>query len=332
VIAAPSPAWARDPISRSFVPLVGFNPTYRFFGGLGFFYEKANPADYERKELGFGFHGLITQTDVIMGKLNFSLRLGDRWELTTEHELAKGFEPNYGIGGATRVDDRVDVKLSRLLSEVELQYYINDILSVGLVFDARLRRNRPVSPEDEARQKNPYSLREDTFGLGIAQHADHRNVKANPSVGWYQNATFKAFDGFYLIDGNLRLFQYIVAEEFVVAYQLAGGIAWSNPSYLGQFRLGGTDRLRGFYENRFRGSRYYLQQTELRFPLIGAVSGAGFLEFGEVSNTPHFKSPSVSYGAGLRIGLPPDYVAKIRLDVAFSKDQKGVFLDFGHPF
>jgi outer membrane protein assembly factor BamA len=200
------------------------------------------------------------------------------------------------------------------------------------VFDARLRRNRPLSPEEEARQKDPYSSRENTFGVGLQLHADHRNVKNNPSFGWYQNLSLKAFERFGLIDADLRLFQHVVAEELVVAYQLAGGVAIGEPSYLGQFRLGGTDRLRGFYENRFRGSKYYLQQTEIRFPIFKAIGGASFLEFGEVSNVPEFKAPSVSYGVGLRVGLPPDYVAKIRLDVAFSKDQQGVFLDFGHPF
>ena len=323
VVSALAPAHraqAADPISRSVVPLVGFNPTYRFFAGAGFFFEKVDPSDREIKEIGFGFHGLATQTKVLMGKLDYLTRIGNDWELNGNTEIAKGFEPNYGIGGATRVVDRVDVKMSKLVSDLELQYYLTRQLSIGLVFDLRMRRNVPLSPEEEARQKAPYSERENTFGVGLQEHADYRNVRANPSFGWYQNLSVKAFKGFGLIDGNLRLFQYIWAEELVLAYQLAGGVAVGKPSYLGQFRLGGTDRLRGFYENRFRGTRYYLQQSELRFPIFRALSGASFLEFGEVTNSPFFKVPSVSYGVGIRLGLPPDYVAKIRLDFAFSKD------------
>jgi outer membrane protein assembly factor BamA len=105
----------------------------------------------------------------------------------------------------------------------------------------------------------------------------------------------------------------------------------NQPTYLSQFRLGGTDRLRGYLENRFRGRMFYLQQTELRYPIWRMISFAGFLEFGEATST-NFAIPARSQGIGLRIGLPPNFVTQLRLDLAFAKDQRGVFFDFGHAF
>ncbi|MGZ3653201.1 MAG: hypothetical protein ACXWSC_18665, partial [Bdellovibrionota bacterium] len=86
-----------------------------------------------------------------------------------------------------------------------------------------------------------------------------------------------------------------------------------------------------FYHNRFRGSKYYVEQNELRFPIFRIVSGTAFLEFGEATNT-DFTRPHRGYGGGLLIGIPPDNVSKIRIDYALSIDQKGITVDFGHAF
>ena len=136
---------------------------------------------------------------------------------------------------------------------------------------------------------------------------------------------------FTVLDAEIQMFQYLLDKDLVLASGLAGGVIFGRAPYLSQFRLGGTDRLRGFFYDRFRGSKYYVQQNELRFPVLGLVGGATFLEFGEVTEK-HFSRAHVSYGVGLRIGIPPDKVAQMRIDYAMSADQKGVFVDFGHAF
>jgi len=117
----------------------------------------------------------------------------------------------------------------------------------------------------------------------------------------------------------------------VGAYSISGGVISGHAPFLSQFRLGGTDKLRGFYYNRFRGSKYYAQQNELRFPIWKMVGGVTFVEFGEATEK-HFSRANVSYGFGLRIGIPPDEVSKVRIDYAMTRDQKGLFVDFGHAF
>lgn len=98
-----------------------------------------------------------------------------------------------------------------------------------------------------------------------------------------------------------------------------------------KYRLGGTDGLAGYYDNRFRGKKYYLQNTEIRYPIWKLFSGALSLSFGDITDE-SFTNPKLAYGFGIRIGLPPDWVSKIRIDFLYGRDQYGLFVDFGDTF
>jgi outer membrane protein assembly factor BamA len=196
-----------------------------------------------------------------------------------------------------------------------------------------------MDPNEVAREKDRLPEKEFSLAAGFKQVLDFRNIPENPSLGWHE--AFRLFQGFpyagpvrkafTVVDSEIQMYQYLVNRDLVLASGLAGGVIFGEAPYLSQFRLGGTDRLRGFFYDRFRGSKYYVQQNELRFPILSPFSGATFLEFGEVTEK-HFNRAHVSYGLGLRIGIPPDEVSKFRIDYAMSADQKGIFVDFGHAF
>lgn len=323
----PEPEKKKDPISRSWVPIAGYNPTYRAFVGGGFFFQK--------HELNTALFGVVSQDAALKADFLFGERIGPRWRFQTTNELANGFEPVYGLGNQTRVEDRVDLELTKLESFNSFIYEISPTFTVGPLIELRVRR----SEELPAGAKLAVSRRETRPAFGIFQQVDYRNIEGNPTFGWFEKLNLMVAprmevadpgDTFALADVDLRFFQQM-ADRVVFAVQLAGGISFGKPTYLYQFRLGGTDRLRGYLENRFRGTQYYIQQTEFRFPIWKMLGGAAFLEFGEAT-TDRFGRPSESHGIGLRIGLPPDYVSQVRLDLAFGSDQSGVFFDFGHAF
>src|SRR4051812_18655354 len=85
----------------SWVPVVGYNPTYKVFFGGGYFYH--NPV------WDFGIHGVLTFEQVFQVMTHSEHVLGPRWKYRTELEYSKGFEPYYGEGGDTKVSDRVRV-------------------------------------------------------------------------------------------------------------------------------------------------------------------------------------------------------------------------------
>ncbi len=325
----------KDPISRSWVPILGVNPVYGFFFGGGFFFEK-------RDRFSFDIAAIGARNNVLKADVNTGVRLADRWRMEIHNEIASGFVPNYGAGNQTKVEDRVDLPMLKDFASLKMLYEIRPRLSVGLMTEYKMRRNREetLSAEDLAKMKDPFPEKEDTFGFGLLEILDLRDRPESPSFGWTQSFSAKLFPEetqsgdaktFFQLEMDIRMFQYILNRDLVLATSVSAGTTFGKPSYLNEFRLGGNDRLRGFYENRFRGSRFYLQQNELRFPIWGILSGATFLEFGEAS-TGDFNTPSMSYGVGLRLGLPPDMLAKVRLEFAFSKDQNGIFIDFGQAF
>lgn len=325
-------ARAESGISRSLVPIAGYNPTYRIFVGGGFFWERS-------PDLGFGINGIVTQGQVFKVETDLSVR-NNRWTYRIHDEIGKGFEPNYGAGPETRTSDRVDLKLFKNMFQVEANWYAGMGVSIGPLIDYKLRRNfsRPGDPTLSG-SRDPYDPREDSWGLGLVERWDLRDNPTSPRYGWFQ--TFKAIAfpadlqlqhaSYTQLQSEVRLFQFLFDPEIVFAFQLVGGVTFGVPSYLNEYKLGGTDYLRGYLENRFRGKRFYNQQNEMRFPIYKALGGVAFMEFGEASNEA-FSHPSMSYGAGVRIGLPPDYISKIRVDFAIGRDQRGVFFDFGQAF
>lgn len=325
---------------KSMVPLAGYNPTYGIFVGGGYFrkhVENGNPKS------NWGFIAVISQfRKAIKTEFKGEKRLNNFWRMEWRNELANGYESNFGLGNETRVIDRVDIPHWKNELELYFPYYTSDRFAIGPGFEHKARRNHPLTSYEQARQVDRVEDDEFTVGLVFLERVDYRDIPENPSLGWFQE--FRATQvvpyggakkrAFTMVNLELSVFQYLLNRDLVMAYSVAGGQIFGDPTYLNQFRLGGTDQLRGYYYGRFRGSNYYLEQTELRFPIFKRISGVMFGEFGEVTGREkdRFSRAHVAYGGGLRIGLPPDNVAKIRIDYAIGRDQRGLFVDFGHAF
>lgn len=325
-----------DGVFQSIFPVVGYEPTYGAFVGGGYFRRKV---ENQVPQSEWSFVGIVSQQLALKMEFRLDRRIGNRWRLILRNELGNGFESNYGLGNDTKTAARVDVELWKDELDIYLPFAVTKRFRVGPWIEHRIRHNHSQDPAELARQLDRVPDKEASLGIGIKEELDFRDVPENPSLGWRQ--AFRLMVGqpysgpvdhtFLVLDADIQLFQYLMEKDLVLATSLAGGLIFGEAPFLSQFRLGGTDRLRGFYLNRFRGSKYYIQQTELRFPIWDLVSGATFLEFGEATEK-HFSRANVSYGLGLRIGIPPDRVSKVRIDYAMSRDQKGVFVDFAHAF
>jgi hypothetical protein len=87
--------------------------------------------------------------------------------------------------------------------------------------------------------------------------------------------------------------------------------------------------LRGYYSNRFRGTKFYDLQGELRFPIKGKFSGVGFADLGDITQSEFYTLQS-SFGGGVRFTIRENVT--LRLDYGFGKDQNGLFFTFGEAF
>lgn len=325
---------------KSITPLAGYNPTFGVFAGGGYFRKVVR--DHEQKS-NWGFIAVISQfRKAVKTEFKGEARIDSHWRTEWRNEIAHGYESNFGLGNETRVADRVDVMHWKNELEWYFPYYFSDRFAVGPGVEHRARRNDRLTPFERASQVDPEPDTEFTGAFVLLERVDFRNIPENPSLGWLQELRVTRVWPYggpkrgpsTMIELEVSVFQYLLARDLVLAHSVSGGQTFGEPTWLNQFRLGGTDRLRGYYYGRFRGSAYYLEQTELRFPIYKLFSGVVFGEFGEVTarEKDKFNRAHVGYGGGLRIGLPPDNVAKIRIDYAIGRDQRGVFVDFGHAF
>jgi outer membrane protein assembly factor BamA len=181
---------------------------------------------------------------------------------------------------------------------------------------------------------------EDTIGLGLWLFYDTRDSQLHPTKGVYDTltfrlvpeglSTFKDSRTFGQAEMDHRIF-HSPAPGTVLAGRLLLGWSWGYPSYQYRYTLGGPYYLKGYYNNRFRGENFYVVQGEVRQDLFWIFSGAVFVEAGEVSDG-RFEGGEFSAGFGLRMTLPPDHIAKVRLDAAWAKDQYSVYFIFGETF
>jgi hypothetical protein len=124
------------------------------------------------------------------------------------------------------------------------------------------------------------------------------------------------------------------APDLVLALRAEAGSSAGEHAYVTDFALGGSDLLRGYYSNRFRGHHYVAGTAEIRAPIVGPFSAVAFGDVGTMW-VDSLGAPGTlgrSGGFGLRFGLPPDRLLRLRFDFGFAPDQWGLFFKFNEAF
>ena len=189
---------------------------------------------------------------------------------------------------------------------------------------------------------------------------DDRDNWKNPKTGNFHRLAFacKAIFDYHLGhckgEGDFRTYispfketnYHFNLKNAVLALRAFAGYSLLSPSsYSIAYILSGESlfqdlkTLRGFKQNRFRGDKIYFFQAETRFPIWNKyLGGVLFAEMGEAAKyRENFEGFVVDYGGGIRVGLPPNYDMKLRLDFGIGRDRQNelnydVQLSFLHAF
>ena len=116
-----------------------------------------------------------------------------------------------------------------------------------------------------------------------------------------------------------------------IASRFIAGDSDGDPSYLFRYRLGGLDLLRGYKDNRFRGKEFGVLQEELRWLIKKWISVNVSADFGDIGDG-EFHQLKATAQAGLRLGLPPKWSQKMRVDFGIGLDQSTFQIQFGEIF
>lgn len=99
--------------------------------------------------------------------------------------------------------------------------------------------------------------------------------------------------------------------------------------------LGGSRRLRGYYEGRYRDQNAALAQAEVRFDVykrLGAVVFGGVGTLGDAETLLRLGRPKGAYGAGLRFTANRRDHLNVRLDYGLGRQSSGFYLTVGEAF
>lgn len=180
-------------------------------------------------------------------------------------------------------------------------------------------------------------------GLGGSLTYDKRNNAFAPDRGFFGQVSLNHFDKFWGSDYNytnivVDLRKYIaVAKNQVLALQL---FSFNNTGTEVPFRslasFGGANRMRGYYDGRYKDQSQLIAQAEYRFPVwkrFGAVAfgGAGNV----IKSLAEYRLNDLiySYGGGLRFALDKKEKLNLRVDYGVGQGKNsGFYLQLGEAF
>ncbi len=180
-----------------------------------------------------------------------------------------------------------------------------------------------------------------TSGAGIVGIYDSRDTVFFPHKGFY--AEVSATNNGRTWGGNFNFTKYIadiayyqaVGKKSVLALNSYNSFVTGNAPFQQQSLLGGSKRMRGYYEGRFIDKNYAALQSEFRFPVVwrfGAAVFGGVAELGNEAEFLRFGDVKYSYGAGIRFVFNRDNHLNLRIDYARGDGTDGIYFTIGEAF
>lgn len=179
-------------------------------------------------------------------------------------------------------------------------------------------------------------------GINLFYIFDNRKNRYTPSNGMYVELSTKINtptlgSDFKYIDFSLDIRKYFkVFNDHVIAVQAFWGTQEGTVPYFDLYKLGGANRMRGYYEGAIRDFSIFDAQVEYRLPLWKIFGMTGWIGKGQVfpdDGKIDFSDFWTSYGLGLRIMVDSESKTNLRLDVGFNEyGGHAVIINFTEAF
>lgn len=178
----------------------------------------------------------------------------------------------------------------------------------------------------------------ETRAIAFTRTYDSRDNVFDPHHGKRNSYTFE-FAGFggdfnyKKLSVDYRYYWELGKNKDVLALNMAAGYAWGDMPLSQRFSVGGSNTLRGYRDDQFRGNSMLRASLEYRYPVAKKVSLVAFVDTGYAWDKRDERRFDLSkmkagFGVGIRFQSP---IGPVRLDYGIG-EQKRFHFSFGASF
>lgn len=323
------------------LPVAFYSPETRLgLGAAGFLSFKTAPTDTVLRPSQIRLGVSYTQEQQVLSYLSF-----DTW-FKQNNYLVKGELGYYdfiyyfwGVGGEPRMKEAFttsypQIRLEGYRSENNRIFY-----GVKYTFDDYQIK----SVEESGRLASgiyPGSNGGKISGLGISTKLDTRNDNFFPTQGYNIQLSYERFSKRFGSDFDYHLtwlngIKYFEWNDAVIATNIYGRFIRGEAPFFHLSSIGGSNRMRGYYNGYYRDRQMIGWQAELRSPLWWRLRGVIFAGNAVVADNMSgflMRRVRTTAGAGIRFLADRKRHVYIRLDAAYSKETSGLYFTVGEAF
>ena len=321
-------------------PILGYDPTTGIILGGAFFFYPYETSGFEGKVMAMV---LPQQSGRVAGVVETNYRgLAPGLDLKSMWGFVNWQGNYYGVGMDAPPDAELETSPTEVEGGIGVELGLAPALKLG-VYGLYGYKSEDESGRIEALAGQwEGHIDGHRSALKVSLIHDTRSSQFSTRSGGYRELWAEA----WLVQGStlaprgrvgatVSQFVPLYAPDLILALHGEAGTSFGERAFDTNYKLGGIAALRGYRSHRFRGHHYVYGAAELRYPIWAFISGVVYGETGMmwVDDRPDDAS-DLGYvgGLGLRFGLPPDYLIKLRFDLGFTPDQWGVFFAFNEAF
>jgi len=332
-------------VNFSGYPYAFYSPeTQAAFGGGGIFlfYTKNKTDELRPSKIGFGAH--YTTNKQYKFSLNPSIYFNSN-NVVINMPVSFGYTLDKFWGTGNKTLDTGTEEYFREDFNFQLEVQVPPVLffadRTGFILD--YKNTAVVDVQD-----NQFLIDEsvngfkggDLYGIGLNLVWDRRDNLFYPTTGHYQYIKFIVYPEpsdfvFSTFELDVRYYKKLLKNQ-VLATNLYLKSVGSNAPFYELPALGGQNRMRGYFQGRYRDRNYVAFQTEFRQYVsekLGFVAFAGFGDVGQEITDLTLKDLKYSFGGGLRYLFNKKENVNLRMDIGVGRDgNTGVYFGIEEAF